>query len=87
MKEKLTANSWPRKMVKSVETRERDVVIRLTDWTTDKDEPAYDVEVYAHGVYDWNESKCFCTKSANRSKREARILAIDFAAKQFSKFV
>lgn len=82
--ESLTTNSWPRHLNKSVETRKRDVVIRLTDWTHDEDEPAYDVEVYEHGVYDWNESKVFSTKGGKPKAREA---AIAFASAQFTKFV
>lgn len=82
----LNATSWPRHLVKSVDTRKRDLVIRVTDWTTDKDEPAFDVETYVAGVYDWNESECFTTKSSNRSKAEARRLAVAFAQAQIEKF-
>lgn len=75
----LTATSWPRNTTKTVETRKRDLVIRITDWTRDRDEPAYDVEVYDRGVYDWNQSKTFRTKHAGRTAAEARHDAIAFA--------
>lgn len=73
---------WPRHAVKSVETRKRDLVIRITDWTRDKDEPAYDVETYVAGVYDYNLSKVFATRSAGRTKQQARSEAVAFASKQ-----
>lgn len=75
-------HSWPRCTVKSVETRKRDLVIRISDWTRDKDEPAYDVECYLHGVYDWNESKSFTLnkpEGGRRTKAEAKTAAILFA--------
>jgi hypothetical protein len=80
-----TEKSWPKKKVTSIETRKRDLVIRIADWTRDKAEPAYDVEVYAAGVYDWNESESFTTKSFPRTKREARKLAVEFAQRQIEK--
>jgi hypothetical protein len=55
-------HSWPRHKVKQIDCRKRDLVIRIADWTKDKDAPYYDVEVYIGGVYDWNESKCCETK-------------------------
>lgn len=78
-KENITTNSWPRHLVTSVDTRKNDLVIRITDWTRDKDEPAYDVEIYNAGVYDWNESKSFTTRSSGRTKKQARSEAISFA--------
>jgi hypothetical protein len=84
VKPELTAHSWPRNLVKSIETRKRDLVIRIADWTRDKEEPAYEVEVYKAGVYDWNQSKTFCTRNANRSKSEARHDAIEFAQSQIA---
>jgi hypothetical protein len=87
MNTKLTPTSWPRHLTKSVDTRKRDLVIRITDWTRDKDEPAYDVEIYDKGIYDWHQSKTFCTKSDNRSKPEARKLAVDFAQQQIAKLL
>jgi hypothetical protein len=53
------AHSWPRQAVNTVECRKRDLVIRIADWTRSKEEPAYGVEVYIGGIYDWNESKAF----------------------------
>jgi hypothetical protein len=50
---------WPRKKVQTVDCRTRDLVFRIADWTTDQDEPGYDVETYIGGVYDWNESAVF----------------------------
>jgi len=80
-------HSWPRNTVKSVECRKRDLVLRITDWLDDKDEPAYDVEVYIHGVYDWNESESFTTINAGppRSPEDAKRLAIEFATRQIAK--
>jgi len=83
----LSFTSWPRHVTKSVETRKRDIVIRVADWTRDKHEPAYDVECYVKGVYDWDESRTFCTKSAKRTKGQARTLAVAFAQKQIEKFM
>jgi hypothetical protein len=77
MANEITATSWPRNTVKTVETRKRDIVIRITDWSRDRDEPAFDVEVYDHGVYDWNQSKTFSTKGG---KRAAKVQAAQFAA-------
>jgi len=45
-------HQWPRSEAKTVECRKRDLVIRISDWSRDKDEPAFDVEVYIGGVYD-----------------------------------
>lgn len=81
---------WPRQAVKTVECRKRDLVLRITDWIDDKDEPAFDVEVYVGGVYDWNQSKSFTRwngddplKTANDCKREA----IAFAQAQIAKLL
>ncbi len=84
MSHKITETSWPRNKVKSVECRRRDLVIRIADWTKDKEEPAYDVEVYKKGVYDWNKSQTFCTRSSNRTKTKAKLLAIEFAQEQIA---
>lgn len=72
---------WPRNEVKSVECRKRDLVIRIADWTRDKDEPAFDVEVYIGGVYDWNESKAF-TVYEYKTKRQAKAAAVAFTQTQ-----
>lgn len=77
---------WPRMATKSVETRKKDLVIRITDWMRDKDEPAYDVEVYIGGVYDWNESEVFAL-SSGRTKEQCKADAIAFAHKQTLKWL
>ena len=43
----------------NVECRKRDLVIRITNWFDDKDEPGIDVEVYVGGKYDRGQSQCF----------------------------
>lgn len=78
------AHSWPRHAVKSIECRKRDLVLRITDWTRDKHEPAYDVEVYVGGVYDWNLSETFTTRNGGRTKKQARAEAVAFAAKRIA---
>lgn len=76
---------WPRQAITSVECRKRDLVIRITDWTRDKDEPAYDVECYIGGVYDFNESQVFSTKEGG--KKSAKACAIAFASAQTLKLL
>lgn len=83
---KPTPNSWPRNTTKSVDTRKCDLVIRITNWLKDKEEPAYDVECYIAGVYDWNESKSFCL-SSGKSAEECRLMAIEFAQRQIAKHI
>ena len=78
------AHQWPRKACPSIECRKTDLVIRVTDWTSDRDEPAYDVECYVGGVYDFNLSKTFSTTNANRTKTEAKALAVYFAQEQIA---
>lgn len=84
-------HQWPRNAVKSVECRKHDLVVRITDWMKDKDEPAYDVEVYIGGVYDWNESKSFTLWTPQgprtRSKAEAKRLAVEFSQAQIAKLL
>ena len=77
---------WPRQAVKSVECRKRDLVIRITDWTRDKDEPAYDVEVYIGGVYDYNESRV-CSFHQHGTKAQAKVAAVAFARAQIAKLL
>ena len=77
---------WPRHAVKTVECRKRDLVIRITDWLSDKEEPAYDVEVYIGGVYDWNESQTFAL-SSGLTPGEAKLNAITFAQSQTAKLL
>lgn len=72
------AAQWPRHAVKSVECRKRDLVIRITDWTRDKEEPGWDVEVYIGGVYDWDQSEAF-TKHQHGTNKAAKVAAIAFA--------
>ena len=40
IKPSTNAARWPRNKVKSIECRKRDLIVRITDWTKDKDEPA-----------------------------------------------
>ncbi len=79
-------HSWPRQAVKTIETRKRDLVIRIADWAKDRDEPAYDVEVYIGGVYDWNESET-CTVREYKTKDKAKRAAVRFAQEKISKLL
>src|SRR5262245_32666777 len=77
---KPTARSWPRNLVESVQTRKRDLVVRIADWSRqsrETGEPAYDVEVYHKGTYDWNLSKTFCLREM--SKADAKRAAAKYA--------
>lgn len=87
MKIKPSSNpqQWPRRAVESVECRKRYLVIRITDWTRDKDEPAYDVECYIGGIYDFNESQVFSTKDGGKQSAKARAIA--FASAQTQKLL
>ena len=80
-------HEWPRRAAKTVECRKRDLVIRISDWTHDKSEPAYDVEVYIGGVYDWNESQTLRARNAGRSKMEAKHDAVEFAQAAIAKLL
>ena len=84
IKQSNNEQQWPRHAINSVECRKRDLVIRIADWTRTKDEPAYDVEVYVGGVYDWDLSKTFTTKNSNHTKAQAKAMAVQFAAKQIA---
>jgi len=86
IKETPNEHNWPRKAYKSLDLRKRDLVIRIADWSRDKEEPSYDVECYIGGVYDWNESKC-CTKHAYGSMRAAKKAAIAFVNEQTAKLL
>jgi hypothetical protein len=79
-------HQWPRCETKTVACRKHDLVVRITDWTRDKDEPAYDVEVYIGGVYDWNESETFSTRIF-KTKGNARRAATKFAQDQIAKLL
>jgi hypothetical protein len=83
------AHSWPRQAVSTIETRKRDLVVRIADWTRDRDNSAYDVEVYIGGVYDWNESQTFTVElfGSAISKQAARARAAEFAASQIKKLL
>ncbi len=78
------AQQWPRKAVSTVETRKRDLVIRIADWTRDGDEPAFDVECYVGGVYDYNLSQSFCTRNAGKTREQAKAEAIAYAQAQIA---
>jgi len=77
---------WPRCVTPSIECRKRDLVIRIADWSRDKHEPAYDVEVYIGGVYDWNESKV-CAKHEHGTLKAARAAAVKYAQEQIAKLL
>ena len=64
---------WPRCPVDRVECRKRDLVIRIADWMGDEDEPAYDVEIYVGGVYDWGLSQDCKTKAQAIAFAQKRI--------------
>jgi hypothetical protein len=84
------AHSWPRQAVSTIETRKRDLVVRIADWTRDKDSPCFDVEVYIGGVYDWNESKSFEVGTYSHcfpSRCTAKARAAEFAASQIKKLL
>jgi len=71
-------HQWPRQAVASVETRKRDLVIRIADWhRITSGTGGYDVECYIGGAYDWNESETCETKQE----------AIAFAQKQIAKLL
>jgi hypothetical protein len=77
---------WPRHKVESVECRERDLIIRITDWMDDAEEPAYDVEVYIGGVYDYNESRVF-TMYEHKDRAKCKSLATAYAQEQIKKLL
>ena len=86
MRESRNEARWPRTNVKTVDCRKRDLVIRITDWMKDKEEPAYDVECYISGVYDWHESKSF-TIHEHKDKATCKQLAVVFAQAQLEKLL
>jgi hypothetical protein len=79
-------HQFPRNAVKSVECRKRDLVVRITNWLSDKDEPAFDVEVYVGGVYDWNKSKSFILYGG-LTRKQAKTAAVKFAGEQIAKLL
>ena len=79
-------HSWPRHAVPSVECRKRDLVIRIADWSRqslENGEPAYDVEVYVGGVYDFGLSES-CTVRKHGTKSAAKQAAIAYAQQQIA---
>jgi hypothetical protein len=43
-----------------IPNRKKDIiVIKIVDWWNDKDEPAIDLEVYEHGVFDPKKSTIY----------------------------
>ena len=81
-------HSWPRNAVKTIECRKRDLVVRIADWSRQSlqsGEPAWDVEVYVGGVYDWNQSET-CTVREHGTKAKAKAAAIAFAARKIAEF-
>ena len=77
-------HSWPRQAVPSIECRERDLIIRIADWSQpsiETGEPSFDVEVYIGGVYDWNESETL-TLRKYKTKDAAKAAAITFAQRK-----
>ena len=80
MPTKITKTSWPKHKVETIECRKRDLVIRIADWTRqsmETGEPAYDVEIYDKGIYDWHQSKSFTL--LEMPKATAKRAAIQFA--------
>lgn len=65
-----------------ISTGNRDLVVRIADWTDDPDEAAYDVEMYVGGVYVSSESAVFSVDED--SKDDAKTRAIAFAQKQIA---
>lgn len=87
----LMEHAWPRWPAPSVQCRTRDLVVRITNWTRDRPEPAYDVEVYLGGVYCWDLSQSFTrydlqqqSKKGTPWKAQALALAVAFAQKQIA---
>ena len=76
IKESSNKERWPRCKVKKLECRKRDLVLRIADWSKDKDEPALDVEVYVGGVYDYNLSKVCKTKTEAIAFASGQIVSI-----------
>lgn len=71
-------HNWPRQAVNSIETRKRDLVIRIADWSRIKNGTGgFDVECYIGGMYDFNESENFDTKQQ----------AVEFAHGQIAKLL
>ena len=75
-------HQWPRQAVASVETRKRDLVVRISDWhRITSGTGGYDVEMYIGGVYDWNESANFDTKAEAVAFAQAQIAKLSMTTK------
>ena len=81
-----TKYQWPRQSVECVECRKRDLVVRIANWLSDAEEPAFDVEVYIGGVYDWNKSGSFAL-SSGLTRKQAKAAAVKFAREQIAKLL
>jgi len=79
-------DDWKVRKTSSIETRKKDLVIRIANWLEDKEEPGYDVEVYLKGAYHFANSKTF-TLSSGLTKGEAKEKAIEFACNQIKKLL
>lgn len=79
-------DDWKVHKTSSVETRKKDLVVRVSNWLRDKDEPGYDVEVYLKGSYHYDESKTF-TLSSGLTKDQAKEKAIEYACSQIKKLL
>jgi hypothetical protein len=82
-------HKWPRKRVDSVKCRKRDLVVRISDWSRqsmETGEPAFDVEVYIGGVYDWHQSET-CTIRQHGTKAAAKTAAIAFATRKIAELL
>jgi hypothetical protein len=77
---------WPRNPTPTIECRRRDLVVRIADWSRDREEPAFDVEVYIGGVYDWGASET-CTKRNYGTMKAAKKAAVAFASAQIAKLL
>lgn len=87
IEESKNAARWPRCKSVKIDCRKRDLVIRVADWTRDKEEPAFDVETYVGGIYDFNLSKSFTTKSSGKTNAQAKAEAVAFASAQIAKLL
>lgn len=86
IKQSTNKEHWPKKKTQQVECRKRDLVIRISNWLEDEYEPAYDVELYIGGVYDFNESEVFAL-SSGLTREAAKIKAIEYSKKQIEKLL
>jgi hypothetical protein len=59
------------------------ITVKLVDFTKDKDEPAYDIELFVNGKFIFDKSAIFSTETED--KKIAYNKAVDFAIEQLSK--